>query len=323
MPADVKPSPIALLTRGDAPHSDRSVRTGELITVMRGVYADAREWRSLLPWDRYLARVHAASLKYPDAAFSHESGAALRGLTVFHEPAHVHVTIPHPATSRVVSGVRTHTADSMPEVEEIGGLVVATAAEIAVDIARSRHHAIGLAVAGSALKADATLTVERLRELNATRPSTRGRRHACWPLDRVTLTPESPLEFVSLAAIEWLGFPAPELQKWIVGAAGEPADRLDFWWKPWRVGGEADGDVKYDGTTGDARTALRNRRSRDARLLDRGVAATAHWGWPDVVRAKQLRAALLAAGLPAEGPEDTTQLRSLQRALTPTTARKQ
>jgi hypothetical protein len=321
--SDVAPSPVALLTRGDAPHSDRAVRTGELVTVMRGVYADGAAWRALKPWERYLARVHAAALRYPDAAFCYESGAALRGLTVFLEPAEVHVVLPSTATSRVISGVRAHTAARMPAVAEVGGLVVATPAEIVIDIARSRHNAIGLAVAGSALRTDRHLTSQELAELNATRLSARGRRHARWVLDRAISTPESPLEYVSVAAIEWLGFPAPALQKWIFGAPGEDADRLDFWWEPWRIGGEADGEIKYSGELGDARSAMRERSLRDARLLDRGVAATAHWGWREAIAAKPVRAALLAAGLPAERPEDSPQLRSLQRALTPPTARRQ
>lgn len=320
---DVVPSPVSLLTRGDAPHSNRAVRTGELATVMRGVYADGAAWRALKPWERYLARVHAAALKYPDAAFCHESGAALRGLTVFLEPADVHVVLPPGATSRVLSGVRTHTAVSMPAVEEVGGLIVSTAAEIAVDIARSRHNAIGLAVAGSAMRADSGVTAQALSELNASRQSARGRRHARWVLDRATSTPESPLEYVSLAVIEWLGFPTPELQKWIRGASGEDDDRLDCWWDAWRIGGEADGDIKYQGELGDARAALRERSIRDARLLDRGVAATAHWGWHEATTARPLRAALLAAGLPAEGPEDAFQLRSLRRAVTPRPAKRQ
>jgi hypothetical protein len=320
---DVVPSPVELLARGDAPHSDRAVRAGQLITVARGVYADATAWRALKPWERYLARVHAAALKYPDAAFCLESGAALRGLAVFLEPPDVHVMLPPTATSRVVSGVRVHTAERMPTVDELGGLVVAAPAEIVVDIARARHNAIGLAVAGSAMRADRRLTAFEFAELSASRPSTRGRRHARWVFDRATGIAESPLEDVSNAAIEWLGFPAPQLQKWILGASGEEPDRLDFWWETWRVGGEADGDIKYSGELGDARAAMRNRSVRDARLLDRGVAATAHWGWREAIAAKPLRAALLAAGLSPERPEDTSQLRSLQRALTAPTARRQ
>lgn len=312
----IVPSPIPLLSSGDAPHSDRAVRRGELVVVTRGVYAEAAEWRALKPWERYLARVHAAALTYPDAVFVLESGAALRGMPVFLEPPAVHVARPTGSTAREYSGVRVHTAERMPLADEIGGLLVATPAEIAVDIARSRHRAIGLTVAGSAMRGDHTVTRDELIELNAARPSARGRRHARWALDRATPVPESPLEQVSLAVIEWLGFPALELQKWVLGKTGADDDRLDFWWEVARIAGEADGDVKYSGTMGDARDALNARNARDARLLARGVASTAHWGWRDAIAARQLRALLLAAGLRPERPEDTAQLRSLQRALT-------
>lgn len=312
---DIVPSPLPLLTRGDSPHSDRAVRSGQLVTVMRGVYADASLWRRLAPWERYLARVHAAGLVYPDAVFCLESAAALRGLTVFLEPSHVHIVLPHGATSRAIGGVRVHTSQRMPAVEHLGGLLVATPAEIAVDVARDRHNAVGLAVAGAVLRSEPSLTAEALAELSSSRPSSRGRRHARWVFDRATAIPESPLEYISLAVIEWLGFEAPELQTWIRGGTGEDDDRLDFWWPTWRIAGEADGDIKYSGELGDARDALRARSDRDARLIDRGVTATAHWGWRECTAIRPLRAVLLAGGLPIERPENAVQLHSLRRAL--------
>jgi hypothetical protein len=310
------PSPIALIRREDEPHADRALRAKRLVAVARGVYAEADAWRLLRPWERYRARVHAAALRYPDAVFILEAGASLRGLPVFGEPADVHIAATSLATSRTMSGVRVHTATHLPAAEEIDGLIVATPAELAVDIARSRHHAIGLAVAGEALRANGELDIAALRELNETRLSTRGRRHARWAIDRASGVPESTLEHVSLAVIEWLGFPAPELQKWILGPTPGEDDRLDFWWEETRTGGEADGDVKYAGK--DALEVLQVRRARDARLLDRGVSATAHWGWFDACRVTPLRAALLAAGLRPEHPENTLQLRSLTRLLTAT-----
>lgn len=320
---DIAPSPILLIHRGDAPHSDRAVRTGELTVVMRGVYARAREWGALAPWDRYLTRVHAAVLRYPDAVFVLESGAALRALPVFHEPRDVHVVLPPGATSRAMSGVRVHTARSFPESEELSGILVATPAELAVDIARARHNAIGLAVANAVLRASRHLSVDEFRDINASRLSSRGRRHAEWVLERASAVPESPLESVSLAVIEWLGFASPDLQQWILGPDEVQDDRVDFWWRFWRIAGEADGDLKVSGAFGDAREALRARRLRDARLLDRGVTATAHWGWSDVVTVKPLRAALISAGLPIERPEDAAQLHSLRRVLAPSLARLQ
>lgn len=312
---DVLPSPVALLRRDELPHPERAIRTRKVVSVRRGVYADADEWSRLAPWNRYLARVHATALVLPEARFVLESAAALRGLPIFGEPADVHITATPLATSRAVAGVRVHTAERLPLVEEIGGMLVARPADIAVDIARVRHHAVGLAVAGTVLRRHPELTPAVLHEVNRLRVSSRGRRHARWVLDRASPVPESTLEHVSLAVIEWLGFPAPVLQKWICGRAPGDADRLDFWWEYSRIGGEADGDVKYSDT--DAVTVLRARRDRDARLLARGVAATAHWGWHDVIEVAPLRAALLAVGLQPSRPEDSASLRSLTRLLTP------
>ena len=310
-------SPVPLITRADAPHADRAVRGGELVPVARGVFAPAEVWRPLPPWEKYLARVHAAAQSYPDAVFVAESGAALRGLPVFGQPPEVHLLLPHPSKSRALTGIRVHTTERMPEHERIGGIQVATAEEIAVDIARTRHPAVGLAVAGAALRRDPELSADRLSRLSEARPSERGRRHARWVFERASGEPESPLEHVSLAVIEWLGFPTPELQKWFNAPVPGDDDRVDCWWAQWAIAGEADGEVKYSGAFGDARAALRARNARDARLRERGVKAIAHWGWPDVVAYEQLRALLVAVGLHPVRPEQSAPLRSLARALRP------
>lgn len=217
---DVAPCPIPLMRRGDGPHSDRAVRTGELMTVMRGVYVASAQWRTLAPWKRYLVRVHAAGLVYPGAVFCGESAAALLGHPVFREPREVHiVATADSVTSRAVAGIRFHTAERMPETMAIGGFVVVTDAELAVDIARSRHNAIGLAVVGSVMRADPDVTRGVLAAINEKRPTKRGRRHARWAIERGTPVPESTLDNVSLAVIEWLGFPPPELQHWVRGPA--------------------------------------------------------------------------------------------------------
>ena len=192
---------------------------------------------------------------------------------------------------------------------------MATPRETVVDIARSQHHAIGLALASAAMRADPYLAADALREANAGRLSSRGRRHALWVFDRATGVLESTLEAVSLAAIEWLGFPAPELQRTFVGSGVEDDLRTDFWWKYAATAGEADGDKKYRDR--DAVAILAERRARDARLLERGVRATVHWGWFDTTNVDPLRAALLAAGLRQERLEDVTELRSMKRLLTP------
>ncbi|MFE5408037.1 hypothetical protein [Microbacterium sp. NPDC056569] len=312
---EVAPCPIALLRRDDVPHPERALRTRELVAVTRGVYAEAAGWRRLKPWERYLARVHGAALRHPDAVFILEAAAALRGAAVIGEPVDIHVVASPTTTSRRSGGVRVHTAQRLPEFDEIGGVLVAAPADTAVAIARLRHHAVGMAVASSILRQNPQLDQATLHMLNESRLSARGRRHARWALDRATAVPESTLECLSLAVIEWLGFPLPEMQQWVLGPPDEEDFRLDFWWNRLRLGGEADGDGKYEGK--DAAAVLRARRDRDALLLARGVAATVHWGWHDVTRVAPLRAALRAGGLHPERVEDTAELRSFARLFAP------
>ncbi|WP_454119151.1 hypothetical protein [Microbacterium lacticum] len=57
-----------------------------------------------------------------------------------------------------------------------------------------------------------------------------------WVIARASPVPESTLENLSLAVIEWLGFPAPELQRWFRGQAVGDDDRVDMWWPQWGVG---------------------------------------------------------------------------------------
>lgn len=314
----IAPSPIMLVSRAQDANAPRAVTRGEFVRVVRGVYARRADWDALKPWERYLARVHAVAMRDPDAVFCLDSSAALRTLPVFGEPAEVHVIGQPHVASRASSGVRSHVTAEPRTIDEIDGMLVSGVADTVVDIARSRHNAIGLAVAGAALRANLELVAADLRALNEGRRSSRWRRHARWPLDRATPVPESPLENVSLATIEWLGIEPPELQRWFRGSTHR--DRVDFWWQATRAAGEADGDIKYDGTNGDAREALRERRARDARLRAQGVASTAHWSWSEAVDGDALQALLAAAGVRPAFPRDIRQLHSLRAALAPRSA---
>lgn len=317
--ADSPACPVPLLLARELRHADRALARGQIVRVARGVYAPADMWRALQPWERYAARVHAAATRYPDAVFVLESACALLGLPVFGEPEHVHVLGGAADTSRVVDGVRWHTTAADREIVERHGVLVSTPADLAVDTARSRHPAVALAVADAVLRAAPALDREQLCARNEQRQSSRGRRRARWPLGRATPIAESTFESVSRAAIEWLGFPAPELQASFLHPDGG-ADRVDFWWPDRRIAGEADGDLKYDGRFGEPVDLLRERRRRDARLLAQGVSATAHWAWSDALAADPLFATLRAAGLRPVAPRDHAPLHALRRigAMLPT-----
>ncbi len=314
---EVRECPVPLIARSTEPHVDRAARRGELIRVMRGVYAPTALWRDLAPWDRYLTRVHAAARSYPKAVFVRESAAALRGLPVFGEPSYVHAVALDSLATHAVGEIRLHAAERPPRFDEIGGVLVATGAEIAVDAARLQHPAVARAVADAALRADPLLTTGDMRAMSETHPSSRGRRRARDVFDRASAVAESPLESVSVTVIDALGFPLPEMQRWVRGPEPGEDDRVDFAWlrNGHLVAGEADGDLKYSGALGDARVALHARHARDARLMRRGVRTVHHWAWADVIAPSQLRAILLSAGLPLVRQPDLGLLGSLDRAL--------
>lgn len=312
----IVPSPIALLRAGDVPHAERSLSRGELVRVRRGVYAPGDLWRALPPWEKYLARVHAFALLAPGAIFSHESAAALWGMPVLGDPVTVHVTVPPSSAARETGGVRTHRATDPPQSAATSGLLVVAPGETAVTLARHRHPAYGLAVVDATLRRYPTATLAELNGDNETRDSSRGRRHARWALDRADEKRESVLESVSAAAIEWLGFPLPELQKPFPGLAGG-LYRADMWWPDRRLVGEPDGESKYDGRFGDPAELLRARHERDRALRAAGAAAIAHWGWTDVALISPLRQLLTGHGLRPVHREDSGRLASLTHLLTP------
>ncbi|ALJ19910.1 hypothetical protein [Microbacterium sp. No. 7] len=311
-----RPSPIALLRRDTLPHPERAIARGEAVKVRRGVFAEREAWRALAPWDRYLARVHAVALDHPGAVFCDESAAALLGAAVFGDPHVVHVSVPAGATSRQSGGIRTRVRTETDGILSSAGMTATDAVVTAVTLARHRHPVIGLAVADSILRLDRSLTRDMLRAENEHRASGRGRACARWVIDRATPLAESPLESVSRAVTEWLGFPDPVLQREFV-ATGGTTDRGDLWWPHLRLLAEADGDVKYDGTHGDPLEALQKRRTRDIRLLAGEVSKIAHFGWTEVTFVDPYRALLLGQGLQTVAPENTAALAGVKRLLAP------
>ncbi|MGC5170834.1 type IV toxin-antitoxin system AbiEi family antitoxin domain-containing protein [Micromonospora sp. DT81.3] len=308
-------SPIVLLRQSTAlVRLDRAADNGALVRIARGVYADAAEWHDLPPWSRYLTRVHATALLRPDAVFSHESAAALLGLPVFGHPPEVHVLRDPLGTSRAQAGVREHTTVDLRDVLHVDGIMVTTPEETAVDIARARHPAVAIAVSDAVLRSDRSLTCERLREANLRRASSRGRRHGERAIVAANPLAETPLESVSRAAIDWLGFASPELQHVLTTPDGRER-RLDFLWRREAIAGEADGRSKYDGRFGDPSLLAFNEKRREDSLR-RVLRGFARWGWSELQHPGELRGILLDAGLKPQEPAHLALLGSLRRALT-------
>jgi hypothetical protein len=235
-------------------------------------------------------------------------------MPVFGDRGIVDVLVYSSGTARFAGGVRTHKSHPERALIERAGLILTAPGDTAVDLARHRHNAIGLAAADSALRLDPGLSSASLVTLNEARLSKRGRNIARWPLHRCTRLAETALESISRATIEWLGFPAPELQTVFHSPSGEE-DRCDCFWPEAQLAGESDGDLKYDGRFGDARTVLRRQAARDIRLRTHHVRDVAHWGWAEAVTFAPLRDILTGSGLAQVASEDSSQLYSMRRLL--------
>lgn len=309
------PCPIALLQSGSGvglPRPDKLLASGKLVRLIRGVYADADAWALLAPWDRYLARVHAVALMHPDAVFAFESASALRGQPVFGEPPHIHILRAGGGTSRESGSVREHTSTDRRDVEELDGIIVTSLADTAVDLARQRHAVVGLSAVDAALRADPHLSAASLRAISERRATSRGRCQARWSLRRADARAANPLESASRAVLEWLGYPAPELQVLVQVPQGDRY--LDFFWRREGIGAETDGRWKYDGRYGDPTNIVyREKRREDA--IRQHLRGFVRWGWQELTSTTDLDDALGRAGLRRIRPIDRSALAGVPRAL--------
>jgi hypothetical protein len=100
---------------------------------------------------------------------------------------------------------------------------------------------------------------------------------------------ESPLESISRVILKQQGIETPDLQHEVRGPDGELIGRVDLWWGGFRVGGEADGMVKYDSPD-----RLHAEKLRQERIEQTGVCLV-RWTWDEITEAPELVAARIRA----------------------------
>lgn len=193
----------------------RLVRTGRLVGLRRGVYADGETWRAADPFRQQpILRARAArmSLTSTAYAFSHDSSAIVLGMGA-PDPrsALVHISRRKVHGDAVRAGVKHHLAPySAKDTLVIDDLVVLDRARTALDMVREHGRAHGLAACDAALRAGVSRECleEKLRSMRAW-PHSRCMR---WCIDHADGDAETYLESLVRDFVLELGIGRPEPQ---------------------------------------------------------------------------------------------------------------
>lgn len=329
-PASTTFSTYTDLAKGGLTHADiaRLISTGDLIRYRHGVYARTGQNASsgagtgsgnstsngtgngrrkvsstggaIPPYQRreneFLARTRAAALAIqPGTVFSHGSALALHALPLHGVP----LELPTVTRHRPGGGSRRSTAlvcSNLPldgVVTEVDGIPVTTAARSVIDVARTVGLESGVCAADEAIRKRLCTTTDLRREAEAAKGRTGVSRARPLP-DLASGLAESVLESLLRVIVVLAGLPAPELQVWLGVRTGHRY-RVDFYWRKWRLIGEADGFGKYGTSPEEIRENWIAERHRQTQLEDAGHVVI-RWTWQDIYRPgqviQQVRAAM-------------------------------
>lgn len=292
-------STSAELTRGGLTHSDiaKLVDHGRLIRLRKGVYAHvdgsgsrvgggadherpAHEVRERAFLERTLA---AARSIEPGTVISHGSALALHGLPLHGIP----LGLPTVTRHRAGGGSRRSSAlicANLPlegVVTDVDGIPVTSPARTIIDVARTVGLESGVCAADAALRRTLCSRSQLRDEAEAAKGRTGVARARRLP-ELTSGLAESVLESLIRLILVLGGLPEPELQVRL-GVRGGERFRVDFYWRQWKLIGEADGFGKYGATPGEIRENWIAERERQRRLEDAGYTVI-RWTWKDIYR---------------------------------------
>ena len=276
----------------------RRVRSGELLHLRRGAYAEPEAVADAVARHRALV-LATVPLLAPDAVVSHASAAVLHGLPLLDPPpARVQVTRPEARAGKNRGGVHRHAAGlAEGEVVLLDGIATTSLARTVVDLARSNRLESAVVTGDAALARLGTrAALDLALAQSARRPGVGRARHAAELMD---WRAESAGESLSRLLLRELCLPQgpPEPQLKILDAYGRAVARCDFGWPDLGVVGEFDGKIKYGRTLapgGRPEQAVFDEKVREDLLRDLGWEVV-RWIWadlrrPDVVAARLRRA---------------------------------
>lgn len=284
----------------------RDVARALFTRVRKGVYAERVGFASLTIEQQHVVRMRAvAESTAAPVLFSHHSAGVVHGLPVLWRRLERPHTTSTTAAKRGHAGIAGHVFPvNHEEVVRIGSLWVTSIGRTVVDIAGGSPFGEGLMAADAALLAGVPRTVlEHAIELAGPRQSIRR------ITDVVAVAhpgAEGANESMSRSNLIHLGFEPPELQYELWDDRGFVAF-LDFFFRRFRVGGEADGLKKFLdpalAPAGAGRTVV-NEKLREDRVLPL-VAGLARWGWPEATNALLLQQKLARSGVFPASPRAT------------------
>ncbi len=268
--------------------------------VRRGTYVTEATWRGAKTRQRYEMLVRATvPVLRREAPLAHESAAVLLGIPIIGPwPSRVHVLEKTAAGGRSSAVVVRHGTRQLPELTAVDDIVTTSPARTAVDLARTRSFASGIAAADYVLHTGMASREELEAELEAARRSP-GMRRARLVVAHADERAESVGESLSRAQMIGLGQVVPVLQQAFYDDAGF-IGRTDFWWPELRIAGEFDGEVKFGreihASDEDAREALWREKQREDRLR-RQVNGIVRWTWKEAMNRTSLARLLAAFGI--------------------------
>ena len=284
----------------------RDVERSRMVRLRRGAYADRSAHESLTREQQHVVAVRAvAAVSAGPVVFSHFTALALHGMPVMRDRlARVHVTVDS-SDARGREGVAGHVFALDPaEVTRVRDVVVTTASRTVIDVAGAAPFAEGVTAA------DALLRLGVPRAALDAAIDLAGPRQAARRIAEVVAFAhpgaEGPNESFSRVSMLRLGIEPPELQHPLWDDLGFVA-WLDFWFRRLRIGGEADGRVKFlDPTMAQqgAGMAVYREKQREDRVLPL-VAGLARWGWAESSNPALLGRRLAAFGVLPSTPHAT------------------
>ncbi|MET1085912.1 MAG: hypothetical protein ABWY04_02130 [Arthrobacter sp.] len=284
----------------------KRVKTGALVRVRHGVYADGPAWQKLKPWEQYRIRVRAAAETFEKpTVFARHSAASVWGIpTIGQHPPVQALTLKNDG-GRSRAGVSRHfAAPAGLKIVMREGLLVTDRIRTVLDLAAFTPFAEAVAPMDHVLRPDRVRRLPALTktELEAGMGSTYSA--AAGRKIRAVIAFADPAsgsagESLSRALIHVAGFEVPVLQQEIHDAAGL-VGYTDFHWKRSKVVGEFDGEEKYANagylrglTPSQAVVAEKNRENR---IRATGVNVV-RWDWAELMEAGTLERKLAAAGV--------------------------